>query len=351
MAKNKRNAGNSKGADLEELLRCYFVKLGSFCVRSIPCQHQGIDLTDIDVWTYSRTSALSRHRSNVDIKNKARPQAVERIFWALGLKETFSLDEAIVATTDKRCELQSLSKKAGVRLLDGTFLSRLSTSAQWLHDLNRLTEEQFCEKAFGSQEHSEVEKSCALYSTAKSRLLTSIGFTSANYNLAQIGPILEAISLGTSRRDALLRQLYIYIAFFLISIDYSMKDIALLPDQERADEICAGFKYGAMGRSGMEDLASKVEMMLRQNLPNGEVIWTQLREKMGQVYERSEFDILSAFFCKSSVSRTLFDLATQFESCAFRQGPTEDPSSLRAEMMSILGLLCDSLSVDRTKVI
>ena len=56
-----------KGELAEEKLRLYFKSLGFFVVRSIECKYQGYDVTDIDLWLYSRPSPISRERTNVDI--------------------------------------------------------------------------------------------------------------------------------------------------------------------------------------------------------------------------------------------------------------------------------------------
>jgi hypothetical protein len=75
----------TKGETTEELLREYFTTLGYFSVRGIPYRYGNFDVTDIDIWLYSRPSPLTRERANVDIKRKKTPQALERIFWAKGV--------------------------------------------------------------------------------------------------------------------------------------------------------------------------------------------------------------------------------------------------------------------------
>jgi len=81
-----------KGEATEEILREYFLKLGYFVVRSIPYKYNQFDVTDVDIWLYSRPSPLTRERTNVDVKRKKTPQALERIFWAKGLQQVLSLE-------------------------------------------------------------------------------------------------------------------------------------------------------------------------------------------------------------------------------------------------------------------
>ena len=44
----------TKGAVLEELVRAYFARQGFFVLRSVPYRFDGEDVTDLDVWLYSR---------------------------------------------------------------------------------------------------------------------------------------------------------------------------------------------------------------------------------------------------------------------------------------------------------
>ncbi|VCV83952.1 hypothetical protein BANRA_01843 [Escherichia coli] len=84
---------------MEELLRDYFMQAGYYVVRGVPFVYEGFDITDIDLWLYSRTSSISREITIVDIKIKT--QAIERIFWTKGLAEAVGAGNAIVASTEK----------------------------------------------------------------------------------------------------------------------------------------------------------------------------------------------------------------------------------------------------------
>jgi hypothetical protein len=75
----------TKGYLMEELLRNYFLRSGYYVVRGVPFVYEGFDVTDIDLWLYSRTSSVSREVTIVDSKNKKTPQAIEGIFWVQGL--------------------------------------------------------------------------------------------------------------------------------------------------------------------------------------------------------------------------------------------------------------------------
>ena len=57
---SKSQQALSKGPKMEELLRSYFLKAGYYVVRGVPFVYEGFDVTDIDLWLYSRTSSVSR---------------------------------------------------------------------------------------------------------------------------------------------------------------------------------------------------------------------------------------------------------------------------------------------------
>ena len=133
-----------KGPRMEELLRSYFLKAGYYVVRGVPFIYEGFDVTDIDLWLYSRTSSVSREITLVDAKNKKTPQAIERIFWVQGLRIATKATNAVVATTEKRQEVKDFGRELGVLVLDGTFLGKLDkTDAP---NALRFSEEEFFSK-------------------------------------------------------------------------------------------------------------------------------------------------------------------------------------------------------------
>lgn len=91
-------------------MRNYFLKAGCYVVRGVPFVYEGFDVTDIDLWLYSRASSVSREITLVDSKNKKTPQAIERIFWVQGLCIATKATNAIVATTDNAKKLKILAE-------------------------------------------------------------------------------------------------------------------------------------------------------------------------------------------------------------------------------------------------
>ena len=57
------------------------------------------------------------------------------------MQDVLGVEQAIVATTDKRIEAADFGREHGVVILDGNFLAKLEKSSENFAD--RLTEEQF----------------------------------------------------------------------------------------------------------------------------------------------------------------------------------------------------------------
>lgn len=108
-----------KGSRMEELLRSYFLKTGYYVVRGVPFIYEGFDVTDIDLWLYSRNLSVSREITLVDAKNKRHHSGQERIFWVQGLRVATKATNAVVATTEKRQEVKDFGRELGVLVLMG----------------------------------------------------------------------------------------------------------------------------------------------------------------------------------------------------------------------------------------
>ncbi|RWA75893.1 MAG: hypothetical protein E5V89_01120 [Mesorhizobium sp.] len=50
-------ASGAKGLKTEELVRAYFLRAGFFVMRGIKLRHDGVELTDIDMWAKDERSA------------------------------------------------------------------------------------------------------------------------------------------------------------------------------------------------------------------------------------------------------------------------------------------------------
>jgi len=337
----------NKGAAMEENLRRYFLNLGYYVLRGVKFRYRSFDVTDVDLWLYAKTSALARQRTSVDIKNKKTPQALERIFWAKGLKETLALDDCMVATTDSRPDVREFGLSHQVVVLDGPFLARLQSSTKT--HIDRLSEEDFIAKAnYGSLGKMGGDWK-GRYEEAKSRVLTDLRFDGCNAYINDIHYFLEQrIALGEAESMPL-RLVYSVTSMFLVAVDFVLKDHSALDNQHRFQLLCEGFRYGDSGKNyatRLTHLAAGLTEIAGIAPGTGRAVVDELKRQADEI----PAEALAEFFSKGSVQGALFSNAIEFESAAFAPD-VPAPSNLSTSAQSILGVIADFLGIDRKKVL
>ena len=101
------NNKRTKGPMAEESLRNYFLSIGYYVVRGVKFKFRCFDVTDVDLWLYSRKTPLNRERACVDIKNKPLKefcgQKVFRISlnWTLALSPQPIQDQKLGSSVEK----------------------------------------------------------------------------------------------------------------------------------------------------------------------------------------------------------------------------------------------------------
>lgn len=329
---------------MEELLRSYFLKAGYYVARGVPFVYEGFDVTDIDLWLYSRTSSVSREIALVDAKNKKTPQAIERIFWVQGLRIATKATNAIVATTEKRQEVKDFGRDLGVLVLDGTFLSKLAKSED--PNATRLSDDEFFFR-IGDYSLSKLDGDWrGRIVLSKSLLAKSLSFDSCNEWLGQGRFFAEqSITKGTQRETAL-RCLYLICSFIAIAVDYSMKELSFHEQSERSDLIKDGFTYGSRGSSGLKKVLNVAMSLVEEHVSDGPAISRQVRKSVEKQLAQLNTSILGEFFSKNDVSRNLFGTAREFEQLAMaRDFKSHNFSSI--DLRSMLFCLLDYWSIDR----
>lgn len=333
-----------KGFEMEEQLRNYFLQSGYFVVRGVPFIYEGFDVTDIDLWLYSRESSLTRSITIVDVKNKKTPQAIERIFWAKGLAKAVKANKVIVATTDKRKEVKDFGFDLDVLVLDGTFLSKLTKSEGFLN--NRLSDEEFI---------SEIEK----YSLGKidgdwrgqiikckSLLSKEIGFDECNQWLEVSRFFAEQILTKPSQQKVAIRCFYYSISLFCIGVDFVLKELSFLDHDNRVSKLVEGFTFGTKGRDGVAKMLSLSLSLVEQFAPEGKAISSQVRTKVMADFDSLPTNILGEYFSKAEVGKITFSSAKELENLAMsRQFRTHSDSSI--EVRSVVGCLLDCWGISR----
>lgn len=337
----------TKGPAAEEALRHYFLGVGFFVARGCRFRFNQFDVTDIDLWLYSKTSPLGRERLNVDIKNKKTPQALERVFWAKGLQSVLDLDGCIVATTDTRPDVREFGLQHQVTVLDGKFLARLMKNERV--QSKRISEEDL----LAELEHGSMGKLGGdwrgRYEASKSRLLASLTFDESNAWLQDVGYFLEAVAAAPVPEAALLRMVYICSAFFLISVDFILREHVVAEQEERRTILDSGFRYGSAGRAFTEKVG-RIAASLVASVSNQVGISETIVRELGEQAKDIRADLLAEFFSRASTHSHLFEMAKEFESAAFAVSVPK-PSQLPSQTQSVLGVLADFCALDRKRIL
>lgn len=332
-----------KGELAEEKLRQYFKSIGYFVVRGIDCKYQGYDVTDVDLWLYSRPSPVSRERTNVDIKMKKTPQALERIFWAKGLQTVLGLEKCIVATTDKREHILEFGIENDVAVFDGNFMGKLNSSERYGE--YRLTEEEFIEELDSGSVGDLGGAWKSRYIKSKSLLLNKLNFDGVNEHLSQISYFLNECAL-TSANDAAFRSLYICLSYFLVTLDYSIKDISYKDHHERGSFISDGVRYGERGKERSDEVVSMASALMDSFIAGHDVDLKAIQAEVYSQFSNIPSESIGEYFGNTKTMRNIFSLANAFEDLAFAK-ELQEPANLTTEVQAVIALLCDFNNIDR----
>lgn len=325
-----------KGELMEELIRNYFINSGYYVVRGVKYRYENNDITDVDLYLYGRSSSITRQRINVDIKNKKSPQAFERILWANGLRELLGFDSCIVATTDQRPVVNKFAQLHKTLILDGAFLAKMRSNSY----PNRLSEEELTIrfskyksfKTFGNKDWRYI------FEESKSRLLSEQDFSGFNSALININYFIDKIITDPQKIEDSTRMVYLIISHLLITIDFILKDVAFLDAAEKEKKLSDGFKFGNLGKEGVDKIISIAI----------KISGTKSANYFLKSLESSSIDILKDFFSKNENSKNLFNWARQFENIGYTR-EFINPENLEPSLKGFISLLLDYFVIERKK--
>jgi hypothetical protein len=333
-----------KGYQMEELLRRYFIRSGYFTVRGVPFVYEGFEVTDIDIWLYDRPSSVSRHRIIVDTKNRSTPKAIERIFWTKGLQQVLGIEQAIVATTDKRRAVTEFGREQDVLILDGAFLSRLQKSPEPFDA--RLTEEQFIDLLGTYRPTKEGGDWRGRFKGAKRALARDLGYNAINAWLIDAKYFAEQAHLVSTHREVALRVLYLFVSFIEIAFDFVMKDLAFFEPAAKLAALNDGLRHGSQGAAGTKQVLELATGLIEQYAPEQRMLAPRIRERLGKELDAIPTKLLAEYFAKQSVSQELFSVAKELEAAAYKAAFVAPPA-LSAAAKGLLGVLLDFWELDR----
>jgi hypothetical protein len=330
---------------MEEALKEYFIASGFYALRGVKVVFHDIDVTDIDVWLYTRTSPVSRHRVVVDAKNRKTPQAMERIFWVSGIKAALGLEQAIVATNDKREIISEFGRQYGVMVLGGSFLLRLMKSRD--ESTGRITDEAFAKLIDGYNLGKLSGDWKARLERSKS-LVATLDYNSVNFWLSEARFFAEQSILLEKHRATALRICYLISSLVAIGMDYLLKDVAFVDGPSRRSVVEDGLRHGSSGATGMRRALEFATGLAEQYLVDGASAAHRMREGLKQGLADLPTDILTDYFSRSGVAASLFAIARELEAAAYNVNPPE-VSDLSGAVQAFLGALLDYWHLDRVK--
>ncbi|WP_200976478.1 hypothetical protein [Echinicola sp. 20G] len=322
-----------KGELMEEKLRTYFLNNGYYVARGVKYSFENNEITDIDLFLYGRFSSLDRVRTNVDIKNKKTPKAFERILWAKGLQELLGFDNCVVATSDKKDVIRKYGLKHKATILDGNFLQKLPEGNN-----ERLSEEDLCKLLASIKSFKEYRNQTwkGLYELSKSRLLNELDFSGYNSTIILLNYFIRKC-FDKQKQNVAIRATYVILSHSLIILDFLLKDIAFLEPSKRKEALSDGFKYGNLGKEGVN---RTIEMAVR--IADSKISVNEIKKAL----DTTEMDILKEFFSKAETTKKIFSWAKAFEELAFSR-QFKKPLELDSEIKSVLAIMLDFYKINR----
>lgn len=339
--------GESKGPQLEELVRAYFSRQGFFSVRSVPLQFESEDVTDIDVWLYGRQAVSSRTRMIVDAKSKRSPKAFERILWARGMQAVLNCDRAIVATTDANPTITRFAQQQKVAVLTKTFLERLERRI----DLDeRLSLESFVENLRTNPSCKQDGDWLGRLSDAKAALASLPGFQAFNRIISSFAFFAERVETRVLHREQALRGTYLCAALACIALDGALERLAYERAEQRVQGIVDGVTFGDAGDGKAKGNIDRVLDVIAESMANGRVIAAQARSTFDDLFSGVRAEIIAEYFARENNAGHLFGAAKELDERAHAVR-ADELLKLSIEARSILGVFCDFVGVRRSIIL
>lgn len=338
-----------KGFETEELLRAYFLRAGFFVVRGVNLKYGDSDLTDIDLWIYERSATLARRRMIIDIKDKQKPQASERLFFVSGLAKIVGVEGVGVATTDKNPMLRELAQKNKVIWIDGNDLQRLKKSDQ-LTSTGRLSDEQLFNKIDELDKSRGSRQYRLLTENVKSAVGDRFGTSSANKAIEAFQIFSDETIKSHPKSpsaEVLTRLSFFACALVAAGLDFASADSALRPTNERCALMAKAIRFGENAEGTFQKL-EWTEMALRDYIENGSSIAKQIKDGFETDAKAIPAEDLADIVIKLSNTNKLFEIARTLESAAFNVD-TVCFDNLPVDAKGFVGALLDFCSKDRIR--
>jgi len=325
----------------------HFLASGAFVARGIKLLQGGEEVTDIDVWAYFRSSEFDRSIVVVDVKNKKRAKAFERVLWAKGVQNAVGANVAVVATTESRKDLAPFAARLGVQVIAGTALQRLQADAK--DSSARLSQESFETEIDGDAAGKRQALPSYRLEQATTRLASGIDFSTLNYWVDEATAALRWAADGKTATRPALRCAYYLGALVALGCDHLASAAPFETALDRRARILSGLLYGASGKEGRDKMVQFAEAAAREFVDPTGAASAAIRKGLEKQLDALPMSALAEFTAKSAANGVLFKAARELEARAFAS-ELAAPSELPPELKMILGVLADIGSVNRQRL-
>lgn len=334
----------TKGPLLEELVRAYFSSQGFFSLRSVPYRYDGDDVTDIDVWLYSRQTLSVRVKGIVDVKNKKSPKAYERVLWVKGLQSALKCDKAVIATTDTNASLVKFARQQEIPVITKYFLERLEKK---LGTSSRLTLEEFIENIQSYSAHKQDGDWLRVLADAKSAVASLNGFPAFNKAMFAFRFFSERAEVRTQNREQAIRCALLTAAISCIALDSAIEGLTFEDVNKKYQGLMNGVTYGDSGDGRVKQSFDMALSALAEGMQNGKAISAQARQNFDKRLSQIRAEIIAEYFSREHNAIPLFVVARELDEAAHSKESLEN-ISLSIEARSILGVFADFIGVKRS---
>jgi hypothetical protein len=336
-----------KGGKAEEALREYFRSMGSFALRGVPVREADEDVTDIDLWIYTRPSAHARHIAIVDIKNKRKGKAFEWAIWVKGLQAAVRANEAIIASQSAKDSVHRFSSRLNVRVISGSVFDAIVK--RYSEDATRV-----------SYEVVDIEwKKLSVGSTnlksrldsARGELSKGIAFPSLNLWLDEAAALLRLAVERERTAGSITRAVYLCSALVAIGADYLGKEHSLSEASVRLEYFQSGLRFGRSDTGVTKSYLDFAESIVTDFFDPTGAAAAQVRSGFENAVRAMPIEGLAEFFSRPNAGAELFKAALALEAACFAQRLVQ-PSELQStEAKTILGLISDYAGLKRKDVL
>ena len=331
----------TKGAALEELVRAYFARQGYFAVRSVPYRFEEEEVTDLDVWLYSRPTASARIKAIVDVKNKRSPKAFERVLWVKGIQDALQCDRAFVATTDASASLVRFASGQKITVLSKSFLERLEKK---LEVEDRLTLEAFSARVTANPSYKQDGDWLRVLGDAKSAVASLPGFQAFNKTMFAFKFFAERAEVRMQNRDIAVRCALLTAGLACIALDAALARFVFEDADRRLQGLIEGVHYGDAGDGRARKNLENAVSVLSEGMENGRAIAAKARANLDTRLGALRADVIGEHFMREHNAQHLFGAGKELDEAAH----SIEPRILPLEVRAILGVFADFVGVKRT---